>query len=342
LSAVPVALSRPLSVGRALVYLLLSATAWGTAGAAAALLFGRGGPGPVALTFWRSVGGAAVLLVAALLAPGDRRARLRRPRTGRLLVNGAGLTLFQVAYFEAVHGTGLAVATVVTLGAAPVLVALGARLLLREHLGAAGVVAVAGAVAGLAVLVLGGAGGGQVRAGGVAWALLSGAGYAAITLYGRRAGAQGAAPVASTLYSFLVCALVLLPFALAEGLLPSTAVTGRTLALLGYLAAVPTALAYGLYFAGVAVVRATTAAVIALVEPVSAALIAVLLLGERLSAAAVAGIGLLLVSVTGLALAETRAAVRSGGTRAGRRGRQDVAGWRENGRTVPSGTGERR
>ncbi|MFE0460671.1 DMT family transporter [Kitasatospora sp. NPDC058965] len=309
MSTAPVALSRPLSVGRGLLYLLASATAWGTAGAAAALLFGRSGLGPVALTFWRSVGGAAVLLLAAAVAPGGRRARLRRPDPVRLLVNGTGLTLFQVAYFEAVHGTGLAVATVVTLGAAPVLVALGARLLLGEELGAGGVTAVAGAVAGLAVLVLGGAGGGQLRPGGLAWALLSAAGYAAITLHGRRPGA-GTGAFASTFYSFLVCALLVLPFAWAEGVRPSPVGLGRTLALLAYVAAVPTALAYGLYFAGVSVVRATTASVIALVEPVSAALIAVLLLGERLTAAELAGIGLLLVSVTGLALAEARSAVR--------------------------------
>ncbi|PYC73305.1 EamA family transporter [Streptomyces tateyamensis] len=297
-----------MSVGRALVYLLLSATAWGTAGAAAALLFGRSGLGPVALTFWRSVGGVAVLLVAARLAPG-RPGRLRPPRPARLLVNGLGLTLFQVAYFEAVHGTGLAVATVVTLGAAPVLVALGARLLLREQLGAAGVPAVAGAVVGLALLVLGGAGGGGLRAGGVAWAVASAAGYAAVTLYGRRLGA-GAEPFASTFYSFLVCAVLMLPFALLEGLWPSPVGLGRTLGLLLYIAAVPTALAYGLYFAGVAVVRATTASVIALIEPVSAALIAVLLLGEQLSAVELTGIGVLLAAVAALALAETRAAVR--------------------------------
>lgn len=53
--------------------------------------------------------------------------------------------------------------------------------------------------------------------------------------------------------------------------------------LLLYIAAVPTALGYGLYFAGVAVVRATTASVIALIEPVSAAVIAVALLGEHLA-----------------------------------------------------------
>ncbi|WP_051970670.1 DMT family transporter [Kitasatospora azatica] len=307
--ATSLAAARPLPVGRGLLYLLISATAWGTAGAAAALLFGRSGLGPIALTFWRSAGGVVLLLLAA--ATGGRRAALlRRPGLTRLTVNGLGLTLFQVAYFEAVHGTGLAVGTVVTLGAAPVLVALGARLLLRERLGVAGLVAVAGAVTGLAVLMLGGAGTHEVRPAGVAWALGSAAGYACITLYGRRTAANGPEAFATTFYSFLVCAVVLLPFAAGEGLWPRPDGLARTLALLVYTAAVPTALGYSLYFAGVAVVRATTAAVIALIEPVSAALIAVALLGEHRAAATVAGTVLLLLSVTGLALAEARAVAR--------------------------------
>ncbi|CAM5399541.1 hypothetical protein SFUMM280S_05236 [Streptomyces fumanus] len=66
--------------------------------------------------------------------------------------------MFQTAYFAAVRSTGLAVATVVALGAGPGLIALGARLTLGERLGRGGTAAVAGALAGLGVLVLGGGG----------------------------------------------------------------------------------------------------------------------------------------------------------------------------------------
>ncbi|WP_371500787.1 EamA family transporter [Kitasatospora sp. NBC_00374] len=309
--------SRALPVGRALLYLVLSATAWGTAGAAAALLYGRSGLGPMALTFWRSAGGVVLLLAVRALggrpaAPTARPAALRR-RLSRILVNGLGLTLFQAAYFLAVQRTGLAVATVVTLGAAPLLIAVGARLTMGERLGGAGGLAVGGALGGLAVLVLGDGGSGQVRPAGVAWALLSAAGYACITLYTRRLGraGDGGSPYTTALWSFTVCAVCLLPFAAAEGLWPDPAGIGRTLGLLAYLAAVPTALAYGLYFAGAAVVRATTASVVALIEPVSATVIAVLLLGERLTTATAAGTAVLLLSVTGLALAEARPAARA-------------------------------
>ena len=207
------------------------------------------------------------------------------------MATGAGLTLFQAAYFCAVKSTGLAVATVVTLGSGPVLIALAARLAMGERLGRGGVCAVAGALTGLGVLVLGGGADAAVRPAGVLLAVLSAAGYAGITLLTRWYGRRGAGgdPLDTSLWSFGICAVVLLPAAWSQGLWPHAEHLGRTLVLLGYLASVPTALAYALYFAGAAVLRAATVSVIALIEPVSAAAIAVWLLGERLTAATVAG-----------------------------------------------------
>ncbi|HEY3482693.1 MAG TPA: EamA family transporter [Streptomyces sp.] len=300
-----------LSTGRGLVYVVFAATAWGTAGAAAALLYGRSGLGPLALTFWRAAGGCVLLLVVRVLrpVPVPVRPEPRRRRLVRVRATGAGLTLFQAAYFCAVKSTGLAVATVVTLGSGPVLIALAARVWMGERLGRGGTLAVAGALLGLAVLVLGD-GGAQARPLGVLLALLSAAGYAAITLLTRWFGRTGTAgdPLDTSLWAFGICAVLLFPAAWAEGIAPHTADLGRTLLLLGYLASVPTAVAYGLYFAGAAVLRAATVSVIALIEPVSAAAIAVLLLGERLTAATLLGTVILLAAVTGLGLEEARSA----------------------------------
>lgn len=308
-------------VGRSLLYLIFAGVAWGTAGAAASLIFRVSDLGPLALSFWRCVGGL-VLLLGALALRARRTAvargvvaapaEPRRRRLLRILATGIGLTLFQSAYFAAVQVTGLAVGTVVTLGAGPVLIAVGARLTMGERLGRGGVVAVTGALAGLFVLVLGGEGA-AVRPTGVALALLSAAGYAAITLMTRWLGRDGGADsLATTAWAFAIGAVGLLPMALGEGLLPHTAELGRVVWLLTYVAAVPTALAYALYFAGAAVVRAATVSVIMLLEPVSAAVIAVTALDERLTAATVVGTALLLVAVAGLAVAETRVGVGRG------------------------------
>ncbi|MFE4173801.1 DMT family transporter [Streptomyces sp. NPDC056909] len=321
-----------LPVGRGLFFLIIAGIAWGTAGAAGSLVYRISDLGPLALSFWRSAGGLVLLLGALALrrrrAPVPAKPLLptepalsaepARRRLLRTVATGVGLTVFQSAYFAAVEATGLAVGTVVTLGAGPVLIALGARLTMGERLGGGGLIAVTGALAGLGVLVLGGESG-TVRPAGVALAILSAAGYAGITLLTRRLGRDGggADAMTTTAWAFAIGSVLLLPLAVGEGLMPHTAEPVRVIWLLVYIAAVPTALAYALYFAGATVVRAATVSVIMLLEPVSAAVIAVVLLDERLTVATVAGTLLLLAAVAGLALAEARtAAVRRRATAA--------------------------
>ncbi|MEZ7156427.1 DMT family transporter [Streptomyces sp. MAD19A] len=310
-----------LPVGRGLIYLVVAGAAWGTAGAAASLVYRTSDMGPVALSFWRCALGLAVLYAARLLSGRSRTsaapAPLRR-RVARATATGAGLAVFQTAYFAAVSATGLAVATVVTLGAGPVLIAVGARLTMGERLGRGGLASVAGALTGLVVLVLGG-GDATVDPAGVLLALLSAAGYSAMTLLTRWWGRDGGTDSSgATVAAFAVTSLVLLPFAAVEGLMPHTDAPGTLLLLLAYVATVPTALAYGLYFAGAAVVRSATVSVIMLLEPVSAAVLAVALLGERLTVATLIGTLLMLGSVAGLAAGEARDA------RAARRARGEA------------------
>lgn len=305
----PSALGLPVS--RGLLYLVVAGAAWGTAGAAASLLYRASDIGPVSLSFWRYVGGLALLLGVHALRLGRTAPRPAEPRARkvrRVLATGVGLTVFQTAYFAAVQETGLAVGTIVTLGSGPVLIALGARLLLGERLGLGGGLAVCGALLGLAVLVLGGEGA-TVRPWGIALGVIAAAGYACITLLTRFWGRDGDGdPLSTTTWAFAVGALILLPFGMLEGLAPQTADPVRVAWLLVYVAAVPSALAYALYFAGAAVVRSATVSVVMLLEPVGAAVIAVLLLGEELTAPTVLGTLLMLVAVVGLAVSETREA----------------------------------
>ncbi|GAA2878900.1 EamA family transporter [Streptosporangium fragile] len=288
------------SVRRGLLYVSIAATAWGTGGAAAALLHRAGGLGPVAACFWRfAIGAAALLLTARLLGRGRARPFTAGPVTGRTAATGVAMAVSQAAYFASVSASGLAVATVVTIGAAPVLVTAGARLLLGEQPGAAGLGAVAVALTGLTMLTLGD-GPAAFSAAGIGWALLSAATYAGVTLLNRASTGE---PYGTAMGAFAVGGICLLPVALAQGLLPAGDLL-TSYAIIVYLGTVPTALAYGIFFAGLTAVRATTASVIALVEPVGAAAIGVFLLGERLTPSAVAGAVLLLGAVVLLALKE--------------------------------------
>ncbi|WP_231934708.1 DMT family transporter [Micromonospora viridifaciens] len=312
----------PPTAGRGIFYIFVAAVAWGTGGAAAAVLYDTSGMGPVAVSFWRFVGGVLLLTAGHLvfrrrsvaLAPRPAGTQAvatpARDRWRLVLTTGVGLAIYQTAYFAAVGYAGLAVATMVTLGAGPILIALGSRVTMGERLGRAGAVTVAMSLVGL-VLLLGGGSADTVSAPirGIACALLSAGGYAGVTMLNRKIGGDGTSgsPQATALGGFTVGMVCLLPLALVEGLLPTSGDLRQVLGLLAYLGVVPTAVAYSLFFVGLASVRATTASVIALIEPVTAAFIAVLLLNERLTVTATIGSVMLLAAVVALILNERNA-----------------------------------
>ncbi|WP_214108510.1 DMT family transporter [Acrocarpospora catenulata] len=289
------------SVRQGLLYVSIAATAWGTGGAAGTLLDRFGGIGPITVSFWRFAIGAAILLSVSRLL---RRKDL--PAPGRALVTGVAMAVCQTAYFAAISESGLAVATVITAGSTPVLVAIGARVLLREHLSGGAMAAVLTAVTGLTILTMGDGLLGFSPAG-VAWALVSAAGYSAVTLLGRTAPTD---PYTTAMCGFTIGGLCLLPLALAQGLFPAEeALASWTL--IAYLGAVPTALAYGLFFTGATALRATTASVITMIEPVGAAILGVLLFGEQLTLISAGGAGLLLAAAGLLAFSERRGLSRT-------------------------------
>ncbi|MEV0378685.1 EamA family transporter [Nonomuraea sp. NPDC050643] len=306
------------SARRGAFYVSVAATAWGTGGAAGSLLFETGGLGPLGVSLWRYLLGAAFLLIltrrvtrgvtdsaahsatggAAHSATGGAAhgAARARPLTSRVLLAGAGMAVYQAAYFAAIAHSGVAVATVVTMGATPVFTALGSRFLLRERLGGTALCSLVAALAGLVLLT----GESALRASsvtGIAFALVSAAGYAGVTLHSRRHKDDD--PQAMAIGGFVVGAVCLAPFALVEGVVPE--VSWTSLALLAYLGAVPTALAYGLFFRALTVLRATTVSIISLGEAVGAALLGVAVFGERLTPLAWCGCALLLAAVAVLA-----------------------------------------
>jgi DME family drug/metabolite transporter len=269
--------------------LTVAAVAWGTGGFAASLLYQHSGLGPVAVTWWRFAIGALLML-----------AIFRRSfRIGPLAVlAGIGMAVSQAAYFASVAYSGTAVSTVITIGVSPLIVAAGEWLMLSDRVNRWQAATLAVAIGGLCLLVLGGGGGSAGGSAiGVMLALLSGATYAGVILVQRASGDSNGA-----FAGFVIGGVCLLPFALWEGIIP-TGDLPRVGLLLCYLGAVPTALAYGLFFAALGKVKATTAAVVALLEPVTAAAIGVAVLGETLTLAAVVGGLVLLTAVAAYPLA---------------------------------------
>src|SRR5262249_55930892 len=133
-------------------YVAAAAIAWGMGGVVASFLYRTSGIGPLAVSFWRAAFGVGVLAIVQLF-------RRSRDKTSKavIAVIGIGLAVYQSAYYLSIAQAGVAVGTVATLGACPVMVVLGGRLFLRERLAARTVLAIGIAVAGLALLVSGGA-----------------------------------------------------------------------------------------------------------------------------------------------------------------------------------------
>src|ERR671920_1280635 len=78
---------------------------------------------------------------------------LTRGTTVRLALVGVGLAAYQFAYFAAVATAGVSIATLVALGLAPLLIALGAAVLGHGRPDAATLVALVVALVGLVLLV---------------------------------------------------------------------------------------------------------------------------------------------------------------------------------------------
>jgi DME family drug/metabolite transporter len=276
---------------------LLAAVCFGTTGTAQAL-------GPAASPV--AVGAARIVLGGALLVAIARGVGVRIPRVDRtVLVIAVGVCVYQLSFFAAVKLTGVAVGTVVAIGSGPAAAGVLGRLVNGERLTGRWALATLCAAAG--VLLLAGDGGGTVDPAGVGLAIAAGLGYATCTVLSRRLIVAGAAPEGVMAAGFGGAAVLLVPVLAIAG--PGFLATPGGLGLALYLGAIPTALAYVLFARGLRSLTSGETATIVLVEPVTAAALGVVALGEQ--ASVTAGIGAALV-LAGLAVLAVPAARRRG------------------------------
>jgi drug/metabolite transporter, DME family len=284
-------------------YLVGSGVLWGAGGVTGSLLGRSAGLGGLAVAGYRiAVGGA--LIVAYLLVSG-RRLPAGQAAWARVGVVGALAALFQGAYFGAVALTSVSLATLVTIGTAPVLVLLAERVAGVSRLDRGTVAVVGLALAGLALLVGTPGDGGRGVPGGAALAVLAAAGFAAVTLVGTRP-VPGLDALTTVGTGFVLGGAVLLPLAAATTGVAFHPGPGA-LALLAVLGTGPTAVAYTLYFRGLPRAGATTAAVLTLLEPLTATVLAAVALHDHLRPAAITGAALLVTALLARAV-QTRPA----------------------------------
>ncbi len=276
----------------AVLAVLAAAVLFGTAGTAQAL--GPDDTTPLTLGAARGALGALTLWIVARRRPG----RWLRPHARPILVGGAGVAVYQPAFLEAVTRSGVAVGTIVTIGSAPFAAGLLDWAVLRRRPSGRWLVATVVTVAGGVVLVGSQSADVEVDAVGVLAALAAGAGYAVYSTTSKLTIGRGLDPTVALASPFTLGSALLVAVSLGE---PATWLgTPQGIVLAVYLGVAATGLAYALYGRGLRSLPSSTAVTLVLAEPVTAAILAVVVLDEAIAPLGWVGVAAVLV---GLALA---------------------------------------
>jgi drug/metabolite transporter, DME family len=278
------------------LFVILAAILWGTGGTAQALAPGAADPLSVGVVKI-GIGGTAMLAFSAL-SGGWAKGASAKWRPLPVLVCALLVASYQVLFFTGITLTGVALGTISAIGSLPVWAGL-IDLLFGKRPDARWLGATALAVAG-SVLLIGSGGSVSVEPLGVLLCIASGAGLVAFTAIAK--GLLQERPHAVVMgVTFTLGAVLLSPVLLFSN--PSWILSPTGLAVALELGLGATALAYILFASGLSKVSVSTAATLTLAEPLTAGLLGVFVLGERVSPVALGGMVLI---VLGLVLATVK------------------------------------
>nr|WP_189938335.1 DMT family transporter [Streptomyces aurantiogriseus] len=276
---------------------LLASVLWGTTGTAATFA-----PAVGPLAIGAAAMGLGGLLQALMAAPRiARETSGLRAQRGVVVLGALAVGAYPLAFYSSMHLAGVAAGTVVSIGSAPLASAVIERVVDKRRLtrrwttgaalGLTGTVLLCAAEAAEAPSGTG-THSAQTTVLGVALGLVAGFTYALYSWAAHRLISHGVTSGAAMGTVFGLGGLLLLPVLLATGapLLDSWS----NAAVGAYMALVPMFTGYVLFGWGLAHVPASTATTLSLLEPAVAAVLAVLVVGERLPLLGWAGIALVL------------------------------------------------
>lgn len=274
------------NAGMGIVCVLVASFLWGTTGTAATFApeVGPMAIGAVAM-------GAGGLLQALLALRPLQRDKAKLQQQWMIVVFGAvSVAIYPLAFYTSMHLAGVTVGTVVTIGSAPLFSALTEWLIDRKALSRQWL---AGSVPGLAGIVLLCFFGhseyktdatlvsGWQTVAGVFLGLLGGLTYALYAWAAHRLMCKGISSKAAMGSIFGAGGILLMPVLLITG---GALLSSWNNALVGaYMAVIPMFTGYVLFGYALARIPVSTATTITLIEPVIAALLAVIIVGESLS-----------------------------------------------------------
>lgn len=290
---------------RGVALVLAAAVLWGTTGTAQSLA------PPQLSSYW--VGAlrlvASGLFFVAWLMLTERRALGRSalaslPWRG-VLAAAICMSAYNLAFFAGVRASGVAVGTAIAIGSGPVWAGVLQAVVSRRPPGLAWWFGTVLAVGGGALMI---SAGGAVQALtplGVLLCLTAGLSYAVYALVNKTLVADASA-AAVTGAVFTLAALLSLPVALVLAGLP--VVRAADLAIVAWLGVMSTGVAYLLFSHALRHISGATAVALALAEPVTAFVLALVVVGERPGVPAFLGLLCVLAGLAVVIRAELRAA----------------------------------
>lgn len=276
-----------------MLLVICAAVLWGTTGTAQAFAPPESTPQVIG-TLRLLVGGLFLALLAWLKDPQFYRGIPILPA----VATGFFIAAYQICFFHGVALTGVAVGTIVGIGSSPIFAGILGIVFLRERLKPKWYIATLLALIGSALLV-GSSGTMEVNGLGILLAMGAGLSYAGYTLL-IKLQLPGRSAESITALCFCIGALLLCPILFTADLHWIFQLRGLLVTL--HLGLFATALSYVLFSKGLAQTQVSTAVTLSLAEPVTAGLLGVLVVGERLSTGGWCGIVCILTGLAILAL----------------------------------------
>ncbi|MEM8811112.1 MAG: EamA family transporter [Pseudomonadota bacterium] len=265
---------------------LCAAMLWGTTGTLQAIL--PENRDPLAVAWFRIGIGAATLTALCLCVPTTRRA-LRRLPMPLVALAGTAIAAYNFLFFSGVLLAGVGVGTAIAIGSAPIWVSLYEWLVRKQAPSRLSLIGQAICIVGAVALVASNQAASNPLAGYLLTAL-AGIAYATYSVATHKIGpGQPFGAVAAATFAF--AAILMAPVLVAADL--SWMDTGSIPSIL-FLGVVVTGLSYYLYTYGVSRMPASTAVTLALAEPLTAWVLATLVVGEALTPLKAAGAAIVL------------------------------------------------
>ncbi len=273
-------------ISKSEILIILGAMLWGTTGTAQAFAPPNADPRSVGAVRL-AIGGLALLAIT--LARGFSLREVKWPLLPTLIA-GISMAAYNLFFFAGVAKAGVAIGTIVTIGSSPILAGLLGWILRKERPERRWYPATILAISGGILLILPGKTF-NVDSLGIILALLSGLSYAVFSIASKSL-LENTPPITAMAIVFLLGAIFLSPLLFSADLRWLAELRGWMAAL--HLGLFATALAYILFARGLVSVPVAKAVTLTLAEPLTAGMLGILLLGERLTGTAT--LGLLLIA----------------------------------------------